>query len=61
MLSVAVQCSLASGADKVKLPYMGLHVSFQVTGDEPFTTHTAVVRLLPSVNSHVHGKVGHVR
>ena len=70
MLSVAVQhqlslvaeCSLASGAGKVWLPYIGLYVSFQVvSGDEFFTTHTAVVRLLASVNSQVHCKVGRVR
>ena len=66
MLSVAVQhqlslvaeCSLTSGAGKVQLPYMGLHVSFKVAGDESFNTHKVVVRILPSVNSHVHGKVG---
>ena len=46
----------------MQLPYMGLHVSFQVVaGDEFISTHTAVVRLLPSVNSHVHGKVVLVR
>ena len=66
MLSVAVQhqlslvaeCSLASGTGKVQLPYMELHVSFKVAGDESFNTQIAVVGLLPSVNSHVHGKVG---
>ena len=55
-LSVLAEYSLASGAGKGKLPYMGLHVSFQVvSGDESFTTHTAVVRLLPSMNSPVQG------
>ena len=60
-LSLVAACSLASGAEKVKLPYMEFHVSFHVTGDESFTTRTSVVRPLPSVNSHVHGKVGQVR
>ena len=41
---------------------MGLHVSFQVvTGYESLAIHTAVVRLLPSVNSPVHGKGERVR
>ena len=70
MLSVAVQhqlCSLAeysfaSRAEDGMLPCVELHVSFQLfTGDEAFATNTAGVRLLSSVNFHVHGKVERVR
>ena len=70
MLSVAVQrqlsllaeYSIASGAGDGMLSCMEIHVSFQlVTRDEAFATHRAVVRLLPSVNSPVDGKVGQVR
>ena len=60
-LSLVAKCSLARGTGKCKLPYLRLHVSFQVTGDESYATHTAVVGLLSSVNSYVHGKVGRVR
>ena len=37
----------------------GLHVSFQLVA--VFVTKLAVVRLLPSVNSHMHDKLGRVR
>ena len=57
-----VEYSFAIGAGKGKLSYIGFYVFFQVVhGDELFATHVAVVRLLPSVNSPVHGKVERVR
>ena len=55
MLALAVQhqqsslteYSLASGAGKMKLSYIGLHVSFQVVnGDESFATHAVISPVL---------------
>ena len=41
---------------------MGLHVSLKAfPKDESFATHKAINRLLPSVISPLHGKVGQVR